>query len=134
MSAPRRRAIHCVECGGLIDARLTNGREIYPHRKDLRDVPFWKCETCGNSVACHHKTGNRTKPLGCIANRAMKNARTRIHHLIDPLWKSRKISRRALYKTIAARMGIEEYHTGELKSIEDARRVYRIVREIGESL
>ncbi len=58
--------IYCCGCNEKIKARLTNGEEIYPHRTDLYLLPFWKCDSCGNFVGCHHKTDNPTKPLGCI--------------------------------------------------------------------
>lgn len=32
---------------------------------------------------------------------------------------------------IAHTLGIEEYHTAEIRSVEQAREVYRIVTEIG---
>lgn len=59
--------IYCTGCGKDVQARLTDGAERYPHRPDLYELPFWKCDTCGNYVGCHHKTRAPTKPLGCIA-------------------------------------------------------------------
>ena len=45
------REILCCGCGGeKVQARLTHGSEIYPHRKDLYSLPFWKCDACGNFV------------------------------------------------------------------------------------
>ena len=86
--------ITCCGCGGKkVDARLTDGIEIYPHREDLYDLPFWKCDDCGNFVGCHHKTSNRTKPLGCIATKEVKAKRIGIHQIIDPLWQSGKHKR-----------------------------------------
>lgn len=122
--------IWCCGCGKDVAARLTDGREIYPHRDDLHSLPFWKCDTCGNFVGCHHKTRNRTKPLGCIPTPAIRNARNHIHRCIDPLWKRGRISRRDLYQKIADGLGIAEYHTAEVRTIEDARKVYRIAKEI----
>ena len=60
----KRRSIFCCGCQRKVDARLTNGEEMYPHRYDLANLPFWKCDVCQNFVGCHHKTKNRTKPLG----------------------------------------------------------------------
>lgn len=118
--------IYCTGCGKDIEARLTNGEERYPHRPDLYDIPFWKCDTCKNYVGCHHKTKDRIKPMGCIATPDMLNARKKIHALLDPLWESGKISRGAAYRYIMHRIG-HEYHTGEIRSIKEAREVYRIV-------
>lgn len=121
------RAIWCCGCGATVDARLTDGREIYPHRKDLSGLPFWRCDTCHNFVGCHHKTADRTKPLGVIATAEIKAARQHIHRVLDPLWQSGRIGRRALYREVAKRLGIMEYHTAEIKSVEDARAAYRAI-------
>lgn len=128
------RDIFCCGCGASVAARLTNGEEVYPHRRDLYTIPFWKCDTCGNFVGCHYKTGRRTKPLGCIPTPEIKAARQEIHKIIDPLWKSGRVSRRELYRMIAHVIGVEEYHTGEITSIEQAREVYRVARDLGATL
>lgn len=123
--------IYCCACGGDVTARLTNGKEIYPHRGDLGDLPFWKCDKCGNSVGCHHKTKNRTKPLGVIPSPQIKQARQEIHKILDPLWQGGKFKRGEVYGMIAHVIGKDQYHTAEIRTIEEARDVYRIVREIG---
>jgi len=127
----KRRSIFCCGCQAYVSARLPKGRETYPHRKDLHDLPFWKCDACGNFVGCHYKSSNPTKPLGCISTPEIKYERQRIHQVLDPLWKSRRYDRRELYSMIAHVLGVEEYHTSEIRSVEQAREVYRIVSEIG---
>ena len=121
--------IYCTGCTKEVDARLTNGKEIYPHRSDLYDLPFWKCDSCGNFVGCTHKTANRTKPLGCIPTPELRTARKHIHAILDPLWKSGKMHRGQVYGELNKQLGYT-YHTAELRDIEEARRVYRIVRNI----
>lgn len=65
--------IHCCGCGETVTARLTDGREIYPHRQDLSGLPFWKCDTCGNYVGCHREIKlmreARAKGVTCSAKR-----------------------------------------------------------------
>lgn len=123
-----RRLIRCCGCGGKIEARLTDGSEIYPHRDDLHSLPFWKCDTCGNFVGCHHKTKNRTQPLGCIPTPELKKARQHIHRLLDPIWQNGKMKRADIYAKISERVGWK-YHTAQIRSVEEAREIYRIVRE-----
>lgn len=123
----------CCGCNGEVEARLTDGAEIYPHRGDLSDLPFWKCDVCGNFVGCHHKTQDRTKPLGCIPTKEIKNARRHIHRILDPIWKDGRMKRGKLYAKIADAMGIDEYHTAEIRSVEEARAVYRVVRDISRN-
>ena len=120
--------IYCCGCSKLVEPRLTDGEEIYPHRRDLFSLPFWKCDTCNNFVGCHHKTKDRTRPLGCIPTKEIKEARIHIHAILDPIWKSGKIQRKHLYARLSEKLGYQ-YHTAELRSIEQARKVYRIIRD-----
>ena len=115
-----RMKIWCCGCGKDVTARLTDGREIYPHRRDLATLPFWRCDTCRNYVGCHHKTKDRTRPLGVIPTREIKAARQNIHRILDPIWKQRRMGRRELYAEMGRRLGVEEYHTAELRSVDDA--------------
>lgn len=120
--------IYCCGCGDKIEARLTDGKEIYPHRDDLHLLPFWKCDTCQNFVGCHHKTKNRTQPLGCIPTPEIKKARQRIHQLLDPIWQSGKMERKEVYRYISEKIGWS-YHTAKIRSVEEAREIYKIVSE-----
>lgn len=125
---PTSRRIYCCCCAGDVDARLTDGGEIYPHRPDLRSIPFWRCDGCGKFVGCHHKTKNRTTPLGCIPTAELKEARKQLHALIDPIWQSGKMRRRELYAAIGRDLG-REFHTAETRTIDEARAAYRAARK-----
>ena len=125
--------IYCTGCEKDVEARLTNGEERYPHRPDLYKIPFWKCDTCGNYVGCHWKTSKPTTPLGCIATPKLLEARKKIHAVLDPLWKSGKIKRGQVYARISHRLG-KTYHNGELRDLEEARKVYAIVAELNNEL
>ncbi len=118
--------IHCCGCAKKIDAKLTNGSEIYPHRDDLCSLPFWQCGTCGNFVGCHHKTNKPTRPLGCIPTPEIRDARKHIHAKLDPLWQSGKISRNQFYKKLSEILG-RKYHTANIRSLEEAREVYKAI-------
>lgn len=98
------------------------------------DLPFWKCDACKNFVGCHHRTRDRTRPLGCIPTAEIKAARQHIHRILDPLWKGKMINRSDLYKRVAMALGIEEYHTAELRSVEDARRAYAAIKAIATEI
>ncbi len=124
--------IWCCGCHRDVNARLTSGGELYPRRSDLSKIPFWVCDSCGCFVGCHHKTSKPTTPLGVLATKQIKAARVHIHNLIDPTWKSGKVSRGKLYKAISKKLGYQ-YHTGEIRTIEEARKVYSIAREIIKS-
>lgn len=39
--------IYCCWCKKEVDARLVNGKTIYPHRHDLFSKKFYMCPDCG---------------------------------------------------------------------------------------
>lgn len=125
--------IYCTGCLDDVDARLTDGAERYPHRLDLKDIPFWRCDGCGNYVGCHNKSSEPTKPLGCIATPEIVDARKRIHSLLDRLWKTNKIKRGQVYRYISDELGYS-YHTGEIRSVYEAEKVYKIVSKLSSEL
>lgn len=121
--------IRCCGCGEKVEARLTDGKEIYSHRPDLHSLPFWKCDECGNFVGCHHKTKDRTRPLGCIPTPELRKARGHIHKILDPLWqgvKRKNSKRKEIYQILSDELGYK-YHTANIGDIEEARKVYRLV-------
>ena len=121
--------IFCTGCGVDVEARLTDGRERYPSRPDLYDVPFWHCDTCGAWVGCHHKTEHPTRPLGVLATVELINARKKIHRLLDPIWKSGKMERRHIYSHVGKKLG-RPYHNGEIRTLDEARQIYKIVAQL----
>lgn len=123
--------IYCCACAKDVDARLTNGGEIYPHRPDLKILPFWKCDTCKNFVGCHHKTKNRTAPLGCIPTAEIKDARKHIHALIDPIYQTGLMTRKKLYELLSDAVGWK-YHTAKIRTIEEARTAYKAALKIAK--
>lgn len=121
--------LYCCQCGCDVQARLTNGKEIYPHRPDLYQLPFWRCDSCKCHVGCHHKTDNPTRPLGCIPTGAIVNMRKRIHAVIDPLWKPDVRTRRVIYSKLSAVLG-RRYHTADLRTMEECRLILEAARAL----
>lgn len=129
------RRLYCCACETEVDARLISGAEAYVRRPDLANMPFWCCDGCGNFVGCHHRhhdPSKRRDPLGCIPTPAIKSARQHIHRILDPLWQSGRMKRRHVYGLLAEAMGKSEYHTAEIRSVEEARDVYRAARRIAD--
>lgn len=121
--------IFCCNCSDEVEARLTTGKEIYPHRRDLYKKNIWKCDQCGGYVGCHDKSNEPTKPLGVIPNEEIKKARIHLHSLIDPPWRNKKVKRGKIYAMISKELGYN-YHTAEVKCIKEARRIYRTVKDL----
>lgn len=120
--------IFCVECQTEINCKRVTGKEVYPHRKDLFSLVFWKCPECGNFVGTH-KNSKDNAPLGIIANQELKNARKHIHELLDPIWKEGGIKRKDLYNLLSNKLGWE-YHTAKIRNIAEARKVYRTIKVV----
>ncbi len=123
--------IYCCGCQRDVVARLTNGREIYPHRVDLHKRPFWKCDRCLNYVGCHYKTTNPTNPLGNIATAEIRKMRQQIHAIIDPEWQSGKLTRGEVYRRLANALNLNgAFHTSEINSVEQAESTLKAAMEI----
>jgi hypothetical protein len=121
--------IYCCACKSGVNARLTNGVEIYPHRPSLKAIPMWICDKCKNYVGCHHKSNDKTKPLGCIPTPVIRKARKEIHRVLDPLWQGDKEKRKQIYASISETLGYE-YHTAEIKCLTEAMRIHQFVLQM----
>lgn len=86
-------------------AELVTGNIIYPRRADLRKLQFWRCFPCKARVGCHKRSD--AKPLGRLANKSLRKAKSAAHSAFDPIWKSGDVKRRAAYEWLASRLGIE---------------------------
>ena len=110
----------CPYCA--VDAKLVTGADIYRFRPDLAELRFWKCAPCAAFVGCH-KAGNGygdgTRPLGRLANAALRRAKTQAHAVFDPLWKTRRMTRRTAYSWLAGELGlpVEKVHIGEFDEV-----------------
>jgi len=92
----------CPYCNS--EAVLVTGAVIYPHRTDLYNKYFYRCEPCEAYVGCHLNT---QVPLGRLANAELRKAKLEAHNAFDPLWKSRKLTRTAAYAWLAEKLGIK---------------------------
>ena len=133
MSKRVKTKLYCCGCEKQVFAYLTDGGEIYPHLADLRTKPFWKCETCGNYVGCHHRTDTPTKPLGCIPTPELRRKRKDIHSVLDPLWQQGALTRSQVYNRLSEQLGYR-YHTARIRSLQEANKVYREVQNLHASL
>lgn len=128
-------------------SRLTDGREVYPHRPDLHEAPRWKCDVCGGHVGCHPGT---QKPLGTPATKELRDARSKLHEqMFDPLWKTaveaggytettcqqrkriRQRARHRVYAYLADRLGLtrDECHIG-MFNLEQCRAAWKALQGV----
>lgn len=121
--------IYCTECKKDVKARLTSGAEVYPHRKDLANNPQWICDTCKNFVGTHHKSNDKTKPLGVIAGKDIKLLRQQIHAIVEPKFRTGELNRQILYGQLSSVLG-KTYHTGEIRSVEEANEILDLLKQL----
>ena len=92
----------CPYCGEF--SKKVTGKEVYPHRKDLYKLCFYQCEPCEAHVGCHSSSD---KPLGRLANKELRKAKSAAHRAFDPLWRFGDMKRPEAYKWLAKALGID---------------------------
>lgn len=125
-----KQIIYCCGCSENVVAERVNGLDVYPHRKDLKSLVFYKCNACNNFVGTHKQGG---KPLGVIATDAIKKERMKIHSVLDPLWREGLIKRKDLYKRLSEALGFQ-YHTASLTSVDECKKVLNLSCSIADEL
>lgn len=84
----------CPYCGKK--AEWVENKEIYGKNYG-KSYMCYLCKPCNAYVGCHNNT---RKALGIMANAELRKLRIQAHTLFDPLWKSKKMSRKRAYKLI----------------------------------
>jgi hypothetical protein len=74
------------------DAELVTGAVVYPRLPWLHEKLFYSCLPCNAYVGCHDGT---VRPLGRLANAELRAVRMAAHAALDPIWKSRQLTRTA---------------------------------------
>jgi hypothetical protein len=92
-----KRCAYCAAPTLCVDSA-----EVY-HGKSYG--PIWICRPCSAYVGCHKGT---TNALGRVANAELRKKKMAFHAAFDPLWKSGKWNRNALYAELAKRMNIDK--------------------------
>ena len=86
---------YCLEPAKLVDNEVIYGRNY---------GNSWLCVPCDAYVGCHKGTDN---PFGRLANKDLRQAKIRAHIAFDPLWKSKKMTRREAYIWLSKKLGVE---------------------------
>lgn len=98
-------------------AQWVSNEKVYGRRYGTSWMIWW-CEDCDARVGCHHNT---QKPLGTMANAELREWRMKAHAHVDPLWRSKQMSRSAVYKMLRKAFG-KEVHIGE-SDVEMCQRI-----------
>lgn len=98
-------------------AQWCENKEVYG-RNYGRSYMIYLCKDCDAYVGCHR---NSRKPFGTMANAELRRWRNEAHAHIDPMWKSGKIERKALYRLLDKFFG-KEFHVGG-STIDECKKV-----------
>lgn len=98
----------CNLCGGTVE--VVTEKQIYG-KTYSEGKNFYKCVSCASYVGCE---GTSKKPLGTLANKALRLLRIKAHQYLDPLWlfqvhnkvKTRKLARDSCYRWLGKQMGL----------------------------
>lgn len=116
--------IFCPYCGAK--AELMDSAAVY--RKSYGMI--WACLPCNAFVGCHKNSANHP-PLGTLANKELREWRKRAHAVLDPLWKSGRMRRRAVYQILDDAMGLAKGQAHiAMFNIEQCQEVIRICKQL----
>ena len=97
----------CRYCGGAV--HLVPAAKVYgpaaAKRLGLEREKFYQCQNCNARVGCHKGS---TRPLGNLANEALRMKRMETHQVYDNFWKERGMSRTQGYKWMAKKLRLSE--------------------------
>lgn len=116
VKAGKLQPVLCPYCGR--NAKLVNGFKIYKNRPDLAEKNFWLCKPCDAYVGCHtpnrYNSFSKCEPLGRLADKLLRRAKSDAHNVFDEIWKSGRKTRTDAYLWLATQLQIkpEDCHIG----------------------
>ncbi len=112
----------CPYCNN--EAPWVENKELYGKNYG-KSYMMYLCKPCNAYVGCHENT---RKPLGTMTNSEGREWRKKAHAAIDPLWKSKQMSRNDVYTCLKVALG-KEIHVGE-SDVEQCKRIIEIAESI----
>lgn len=105
----------CRYCGGKVI--FTDAKKIYENGTDK----IYLCTNCNAYVGVHKGTN---RPLGKLANAALRMKRRETHTFFDAFWQAQNITRAEAYRLLARELGVPERkaHIGNME-MDDCQRV-----------
>lgn len=114
--------VRCPYCQKL--AEWVENKVIYGKRYGKSYMIYW-CRECDAYVGCHN---NSKRPLGTMADKALRAKRKKVHSVIDPLWKRGRYRRGEVYAILAKAFG-EPVHVGE-SDMDRCDEIIEVAREL----
>lgn len=122
-------AIFCCNCNEWVNAKAVPASHVYPKRHDLQGKIYLQCPTCSGTVGAHRDG----RPLGCIPTPAVRSMRITIHDRIRGIVGDRRLTTCLVYRYLSGCIG-QEYHTGNIKSVEEADKILNLLSDLYFSL
>ncbi|EGQ9286359.1 hypothetical protein F7U66_10930 [Vibrio parahaemolyticus] len=121
----RVTVIWCCTCQENVNAEL----------HIMGGKPIWQCPHCPDCrVMTHIKAPKgKLRPLGTLGDSEMRKARKWIHNYLDPLYKFGLVKRSEMYNHMSTYFK-REYHTAELRDMQEARLAFNIARQYSKAL
>jgi hypothetical protein len=94
----------CPYCGAA--PKLVDSAVIY---NGVSYGMIWLCSPCDAYVGVHK--GGKNKPLGRLANAALREWKKKAHAAFDPIWKSNLKSRKEAYSWLSQALKIPRIYT-----------------------
>lgn len=93
---------------------------------------IYYCTNCNASVGVHKGTN---KPLGTLANSALKLKRREAHNVFDGWWRARRMNRTKAYEWLAEQMKLPVYqtHIGQFDMAQCDQVVQIVYTQINEN-
>jgi len=119
------KKLHCTSCNKTVNATIKKETEIYPDRKaylakrEPRD--YWAC-VCGSHVRVDKEKVHVRYVLTTGKFSAIKN---NIHSLIDPIWKSKKMTRPEVYRYMSKITKTKDFHVSLISCMKDAEKALK---------
>lgn len=116
------KRVPCPYCSGAATFRPSSAH-LY---RGTDYGPVWECAPCQAWVGVHRGTET---PLGRLANKELRRAKSAAHAAFDPLWKKGPMERASAYKWLAGQLEIEraDCHIG-MFDVAMCQRVIEICR------
>lgn len=101
----------CPYCNNA--AQFVDNAAIYGRRYGTSWMAYW-CKPCDARVGVHQN--DPARPLGTLANKELRGWRVKAHAAIDPIWQTRAMSRKSVYRWLSEELE-QEIHVGQADAL-----------------
>lgn len=124
MSKEKARKLHlrpvkCLGCEKVVQGRLTNGKEVYPDKPELKRRRFYVCDTCKGFIGCHDWKKCKNVPIGSIPTKELAEKRKEVFEELKPIIDAKVLSKKRLYGELGKALG-KDFNIATIETVEEA--------------